>query len=1032
MVISIMKNKMRKNIQFIVLSIICLFLNVPTQAQETNNKPNRIVNEYNQPIQGAKIKSEDSKFLTISTKDGEFLLPTVANGQLYTVSAPGFKDVRFTFDEITNQDEITLAFDSHKTGGEVDFGFQSYSKESITGAVSSVSGDVLDKTPSNVLSDTYQGRLPGLTVVNNIAELTFFGYGNYSKTIRGNSSINGNIPLVIIDGVVAPTQYIEFISPKEIESISVLKDASSTAALGIQGSAGVIVITTKRGHQGKIQVEGYADQSFQQVTRRPLFVNSSKYAKLRNEAGERDGLSPYSQFSQEEIDLFEDGSDERYPNNNWFDEYIKDFVMRQRVGVNVKGGTEKLRYYSNLSFVNQGEPLKVADESSRNYDPTPKVNIGNFRTNMDIKFNDYISGHMRLAGNIKREVLAGSNMGWTIYSQIFNQPSTMYGPLSPVDENNPDMSEQVVTVEGLDNPVYGMLNRSGYGTVIETNILAQTGLKFDLGFITPGLTASGNMAYQTYVRNLTVTSQSYKRVIREDDYSALDNFIQYKSFENTPLSYGKGSTFFYYLNFMGSIDYSRRFGDHSINASAHTYYLNQEKETSGSGSDVLPYIRQNFGVSALYGYKDKYFVKGDLGYGGSEQFHSDHRYTLTPAISAAWVASKEDFFQSDVVSLLKLRASYGINGSDQLGGARFLYLDNIRSNGSELERGNAKLEAEKIKKINLGVNLGFLNMFTLDVDYFNNYVNNMLINSNSIIPELQGIPLSYFPKLNEGEMENKGFEVSLGFDKNITEDFSVFVQGDFMHAKNKIININEPSLGDDYAYPYRTQGFSLGQLWGYEVDRSNGNGMFNSAEELANSNLTYSFGSPRVGDLIYKDLNDDGIIDEKDKAPLGKSRVPEQEYSITGGFKWTNWDFSFLLHGVSNSSQFLSGVGAYEYEGKGIFNDIHMNAWTPERYAAGETISYPALSLSPTTNHVANDFFLADRSYLRLRNVEIAYTLPEHLSAKIRAERIRVALNAQNLFTIDNMKSKYIDPEIGSMNTFQPFRVFNIGISANF
>ncbi|HBK30188.1 MAG TPA: SusC/RagA family TonB-linked outer membrane protein, partial [Porphyromonadaceae bacterium] len=560
----------------------------------------------------------------------------------------------------------------------------------------------------------------------------------------------------------------------------------------------------------------------------------------------------------------------------------------------------------------------------------------------------------------------------------------------------------------------------------------QTGLKLDLGFLSEGLSVSGGMAYQTYVRNETGTNQSFKRLIREDDFSTLDNFIQYKTFENTPLSYNKGSVFFYYLNFLGSIDYNRRFGDHSIDASAHTYYLNQEKESAGSSSDVLPYKRQNFGLSALYGYKDKYFLKANMGYSGSEQFHPDHRYTLTPAVSAAWIASKEDFFQSPFISLLKFRVSYGISGSDQLGGARLLYLDNIRSDGSELERGNPELEAEKIKKLNAGINLGFLNMFTVDFDYFSHYVDNMLINSSSKIPEYQGIPLGYFPKLNEGEMENKGFELSLGFNKHLSKDFSLFAQANFMQAKNKVININEPSLGDDYAYPYRTQGYPLGQLWGYEIDRSNGNGMFNSAEELANSGLTYSFGTPRVGDFIYKDLNDDGIIDEKDKAPLGYTSLPQQEYSVVGGFTWKSWEFSFLLHGVKQSSQFLSGIGAYENQGKGIFNDIHLNAWTPERYTAGEKISYPALSLSPSTNHIANDFFLMDRSYLRLRNVELAYTLPEELSDKIHSEKIRVAFNIQNLFTLDNMKSNYIDPEIGSINTFQPYRVFNIGISVNF
>jgi TonB-linked outer membrane protein, SusC/RagA family len=1023
--------KMEKYIKYIAL-YICLITSASLYAQETSEAQSRVVNEYNQPIQGATLVTEDGDHQSITSKDGTFNLTFNDVNQYVVIAAPGYQNIRIRVDEIAEGRDIVLTFDPHNQGGSVNFGYQTYTRESLTGAVSSVAGSVLDKAPTNVLSETYAGRLPGLTVVSNISELTFFGYGNLSKAIRGYSSVNGNDPLIIIDGVIAPTQYIEFISPKEIESISVLKDASATAAYGIQGATGVIVITTKRGFTGKLNVEGYADHSFQQMTRRPLFVNSARYAELRNEAGERDGLGTYSQFSQEDIDLFRSGSDIGYPNTNWFDEYVKDFVMRQRVGVNVSGGTDRFKYYSNLSFLNQGEPFIITDEPGRKYDPTPRVNIGNFRTNMDVKFNKYLSGYMRLTGNIKKEKLAGATMGWNVYSQIFNQPPTMFGPLSPVLEGDPDLSNQVVTVEGLDNPVYGTLNRSGYNSVVETNVIAQTGLKLDLGFLTKGLSASGGMAYQTYVRNETATTQSYRRVLRGSDFSVLDNFTPYKTFENTPLAYGKGSVFFYYLNLLGRLDYNRRFGDHSIDASAHTYYLKQEKESNGTSNAVLPYMRQNFGISALYGYKDRYFLKADLGYSGSEQFHPDNRYSATPAISGAWIASKEDFLKSNVLTLLKLRASYGVTANDQLGAARFLYLDNIRSNGSELERGNPALEAERIEKLNLGINIGLLNMFTIEADYFTHKVDNMLINSSARLPEYQGIPLNYYPKLNDGVMENKGFELSLGFNKHITQDFSVFAQANFMQAKNKVININEASAGEDFAYPYRTQGFSLGQLWGYRIDYSNGNGMFNSLEELENSGLTYAFGSPRLGDFIYQDLNNDGVINEEDLAPMGYSRLPQQEYSLVGGFTWKNWDMSFLLHGVNRSSQFLSGTGAYENLGRGIFNDIHLNAWTPERYAAGETITYPALSLSPSTNHQNNDYFLSSRSYLRLRNVEVAYTLPSNLSQRIRSEGIRVSLNVQNLFTIDNMRSKYVDPEIGSMSTFQPYRVFNIGLSANF
>ncbi len=1021
-----------KYIKYIAINIVLLLMGVTLHAQGSSDSANLVVNEYGQPVSGAVLISEFGNNQYVTSEDGSYEI-VVSDGSTYiTVAAIGFLDVRIPVEQINQQGKITLLFDTHQMGGVVNMGYNSFSRESLTGSVSTVTGAELDKSPTNIFSETLVGRLPGLTTVSNLAEFTFTGYNNTSKAIRGVSTVNGTKPLIVIDGVVCPTQYYEFISPKEIESVAVLKDASATAIYGIEGANGAIVITTKQGYNGKKRVETYADFSFQQMTKRPSFVNSARYAELRNEAGERDGLGSYSQFTQNEIDKFRSGEDLAYPDNDWYNIFVKDIVMRQRVGVNVSGGSEKFKYFSRVDFINQGQAMITEDEADRDYSPEPRVNVVNFRSNMDLKFNDYVSGFMRLAGSVKREKLTGAGLNWNAYSQIFNLPPTMYGPLSPEIEDKPDMSNQVVTVDGVDSPIYGLLNRSGYVELIETNAVAQAGLKIDLSTLTKGLSMSGSVAYQTYIRNQTNTTQNFQRVIRGNDYSVLDNFTKYKTWENTPLAYSKGSVFFYNFNLLANMEYKRSFGDHHIDAIARTYYLVQEKENTGSSNSILPYKRQNYGVSALYSYKDRYFLKGDMAYSGSEQFHEDYRYIATPAVSAAWITSKEDFFDVDFITLLKLRGSYGITANDQIGGARLLYLDNIRSSGQELEKGNPKLSAEKIEKLNFGIDLGLFNMFTVGIEYFTDNVDNMLVNSSYTIPEYQGIPLGYYPKLNTGVMENKGYEISLGFNKQFSQDLSAYANFSFINAKNKVTDIGESPFSDDYAYQYRTEGYHVGQLWGYMIDKSNGSGMFNSAQELANSGLTYAFGTPRVGDFIYQDLNNDKVIDEKDHAPMGYSRMPEQEYSLNGGVRWKNLELSYLFHGVRNTSQFISGVGAYENGSQGQFNDLHLNAWTPERYAAGEDISYPALSMSPSTNHVNNDFFLMDRSYLRLRNLELAYKLPIDIFSKNSSEQIRITFNAQNLFTIDNMKSKYIDPEIGRMNTFQPYRVYNIGLNLNF
>jgi TonB-linked SusC/RagA family outer membrane protein len=561
--------------------------------------------------------------------------------------------------------------------------------------------------------------------------------------------------------------------------------------------------------------------------------------------------------------------------------------------------------------------------------------------------------------------------------------------------------------------------------------MSQAGLTLDMSFLTPGLSATGLIAYQTYSNNITYTPQDFERYVRSNDYSTLE-FTKKGTNENTPLTYNKGSLFFYNLNLFANASYKRTFGEHSINAMAYIFYLQQEKELA-TGARILPYKRESLGVTALYGYKNRYFLKGDLGYSGSEQFHPDHRYIATPAISAAWIVSGEDFLSGNkLLTHLKLRMSYGINANDQLGDTRFMYLDYYDTNGNEGLKGNPNLSAEKIKKQNYGIDAGLLNAFTIRLDYFINKCDNMLTNSAGTIPIYQGVVLNNYPKLNNGRMENIGYEASILYNKQINADLSVYAGAGIHRNKNKVLKINEAPKGEDYAYPYRTEGFSVGQQWGYLVDYSNGNGMFNSEEEKTGRHLTYAFGTPRVGDFIYQDLNSDGTIDDKDLAPIGYSRYPQMYYNMNGGLEYKGFELSFLFQGTAQASVTISGVGAYENAYQGVFNDIHQHAWTPERYAGGEKINFPALSLTTSTNHVANSFFVMDASYLRQRNLEIAYTLPLSISRKIASEKIRIACNAQNLFTFDRMRSKYIDPEIGAMDVFQPYRVYNIGISLNF
>lgn len=1022
-----------------IILTVCAYLNfcgVQGWAQDTSSfiqLKGVVVDELGKPVSGVLLKSEKGKCEVLTKSDGTYEM-SIGDGSSYmVVSYIGCDNKKVSVDNPVDYTVIQLSCDVKEMNEMIDLGYMSLPQKAITGSISKISGSTLEESPEASLTKTFSGRFTGLTTIETNSELSR-GALNSSSTgvtllIRGLSSINGREPLIIVDGIICPNTNYVYITPKEIESVTVLKDAATTAIYGIQGANGVISIRTKQGYIGRTKVEVTYDQSFQQMTKNPEFISSFDYASMRNQAGYNDGLGSYSQFSKTDMEQFKLGNNELYPNNNWYKMFIRPLTLMSRIGVNVSGGTDRIRYFSNVNYMHQQLPFKTDGINDTKYDPTPKNNWFNFRSNIDVHINDYLKGFMRLSGNIKTEKTAGYDNG-TIYNHIFNLPPTMYGPLTP-SEDTFSGGNQVVTHDNEKTPVYGMLNRSGYIQNLVANINAQAGLTLDLGFLANGLSVSGVMAYQTNSVNQTATTQNFARYIRSKDMSKLD-FSLLGSDSNTPLSYEKDSKFYYNLNLYADVDYKHSFGDHSLNILGYIFYLQQEKEAY-SGSNILPYKRESLGISATYGYKDRYFIKADLGYSGSEQFHPDNRYIATPAISGAWIISDE-FFMKDVKWLtdFKLRASYGIVANDQLGEERFLYLDYIDVNGNEGLKGNPYLMAEKMEKQNYGFDLKLFDELSVSFDWYKSLCNNMLVSSSGAIPEYQGTKLSNYPKTNTGKMENHGFEVEAMYDKNISEDWSFYIGGTFSYNKNKVININESPYSNEYAYPYRTEGFSYGQQWGYLIDHSNGNGMFNFQEELESYGLNYAFGTPRVGDFIYQDLNGDKIIDEKDKAPILNTSIPQQYYSFSGGFRYKGFEVNLLFQGASKFSRTISGVGAYESEYQGVFTDLHLKSWTLERWNNGEEITYPALSLKASTNHQPNSFFIMDASYLRLRNAEISYTLPLHVSKKIFAERIRFSLSGQNLFTIDNMRSKHIDPEVANMGTFQPYRVYNIGVNLTF
>jgi TonB-linked SusC/RagA family outer membrane protein len=933
--------------------------------------------------------------------------------------------------------------DTRPTGDRIHMGYYTMPAAALTGAVETVPGTTLAKTPSSSLIHSLAGRFNGLTTMEHSGELS---NASFSLFIRGVSTANGTLPLVIIDGVACPSYNWDYIHPQEIESISVLKDGASTAIYGMQGAGGAIVITTKRGFKGKAKIDVYVDHAFQQNVRHPEFVPSAQYAQMRNQAFTNDGMN--APFGTGDIEGFKT-NDPLYPNNDWYSMSVRDWTSMQRAGLDVAGGNEGVHYYVNLGYTHQTSPMKIADEPYRNYDPAPQTNSINFRSNIDIQLNKFLTGYVSLSGNtnLQRSTFFPDA---TAYRAIFDLPPTLFGPLTgEYALPNSDLINQVTSIDNSNTtPVYGMLNRSGYLNVLRTTIAAQAGVSMDMGFLVKGLSVSGLLAYQTYTYSSTATTKNFERYALTSAFGEEPTFRKLgdgsANYDNTPLVYGKFSQFSYNLNLFLHADYHQTFGDHSLSAMAYWLSLTDDKVipyesaaaygATSTGADILPYRRNDMGAYLLYGFRDRYFVKADVGYAGSDQFARGYRYVATPALSGAWVVSEEGFLKDNpLLTQLKLRASYGINANDQLGGNRFLYLDKYDAYGNEAQKGNPKVTAEKIRKMNVGTDFALFRDLAFRFDYYRAYTNTMLIDASIPMPSYSGILV--YPKLNAGEMENRGFEASVRYQKQLNTDLSLFAGAGAAFNKNKVIDIMEVPWDETYHYRYRIEGYDITQNWGYLVDYSNGNGYINTREELARAPIyeISGMGQPRIGDLLYQDISGDGKIDNKDLAPIGHSVIPQIYYNIHLGFNYKSFEVSALLQGTERSSNVLPfGIGIDESWQQGYFSDMHRNAWTLERYAAGETIAFPALSTTQSTSHVANDFFLVNTAYLRLRNLEVAYTLPQSLSKQVAAEKIRIYFNAQNLFTIDHMPSKYIDPETTSMMVFQPYRVLNIGVSATF
>ncbi len=1020
----------------------------------------KVLDENNQPMPGVTIIVDGTTNGTMTGPDGTFTLGGVPSGATVIVSCIGYTDQ--VLPEGKSNYVVSLVPDSEMLEETVVVAFGQQKKLSVTGAISTVASADLRKTTSTRLDNALAGRVTGLTSMQSGGGQP--GVDGATMYLRGAATTNGKSPLILVDGVERDN--IRTIDMNEVESISVLKDASATALYGVQGANGVILIQTRKGQKGKAQLNISVDQSWTSFTKEPSRLHSWEYCELRNEALMNDSQAP--EFSEETIAKFRnpllglDPSSPDYDNqvairkavycdNDYYRMYLKSNTPQTRANANISGGTDFVNYFVNVGYIHQGGNLNTESPDYLGYDPQCYMNRLSLRSNLDFHITKNLTASLNIASyaeNVNMPAVGDLYRGdqsWMITDIIYQSQTIL--PISPGPVTDPrfgGVSDGVVGYNYLDRSAYEIINRRGFHTNKRKNLNTQFSVNWDLGeLVTKGLSVNGMAAYDTY--NIGVLEGRKKeRVynVRVDYDSETLSYSSSNGDKIEPLTMTSSRLSNYQIYVQGSINYARTFGKHNVTAMATAY----RRFWEGTSADI-PYNVLGTAARATYSFDDRYLVEGNLGYNGSEQFAPSKRFGLFPSGSIGWIASNESFLKGNkYLTWLKFRASYGLVGNDSMGGLRFLYQDDnkiqsgngfVQGLGGKIVKegliGNKSITWELSKKMNLGVEIGLFKDFRINVDYFTEKRDQILLKRRTV-PSFQGVSSDYIPRVNMGKVDNHGVDVEVSYSHTFNRDFSISSRVNFGFNDNTAIELDEPMRSEEYAYQYHEEGFRLGQEFGYLIDwDSPGNGYFTSQDEI-DSYYPYGFGGkPRVGDFVYKDVNGDGVIDQKDLSPIGYSTtVPGLNYGISLGLNFKGIDFNVLFSGLGRYSKYYSGQGVVEWTKQGTYFDWTRNGWTEERYKNGEKITYPAISTTKTVSHTENDFFIQNRSFLRLKNIELGYTLPERFLSKVGVKALRVYVSGQNLFVWDNLRITHIDPEQNNSYGYPITKNVTLGLNINF
>lgn len=1040
-----------KKLRFLYIAIILCLSGVYAKAQ--TRQVQGIVKDDQGPVPGVSVLEKGLTSNGAATDlDGKFKITLKGTSKILIFRGVGYETKEVP---VGNQINITVTLQSTSQGlnevAIVAYGQQK--KITMTGAQSAVSGVDIRENPSASLQNTLAGRVTGLSIQQPSGQPGSDGAAFY---IRGQSSYTGNNqPLIIVDDVEYSYSQFSNLDANEVESVTLLKDASQTAVYGIKGANGVMVVTTRRGKAGKAQINLRSDYSLMQPTIMATHLDAYNTALLYDQAQINDNTysaSPVPNFqprwSAADLALFQNGQDPYgHPNVDWKKELFNTFAPQIKSSVDVSGGTDKARYFVSIGYLNQGGITKDYSKS-QGYDAGFYEQRYNYRSNLDINVNKNLSMRIDASGNINE-----NNQPYT--SGTYNSVIYEYGSflaLSPYAYpiKNPDGSwgysyyERNEISGGGYNNIIERLTEEGYTRNDQNNMILTASATQKLGFIIPGLSAKGVVSYTS---NYAYSSSLERENLPSYIYTLATNTYEATNPNNSRLehlgsSYSPGSTT-RQLTAQGFLTYDNTFKDHHVSALALYSLSSLTATNSNTNYNFIP--NNTLGTTARvdYDFKKKYLFELNGAYNGTSRFVGAKRFGLFPSGSVGYNIAEEPFFKKifKFIDQLKLRGSYGIVGSDVIGGFSYAYLQSYTNNNGNqqasfgetngslpanqgIQEGtlpNSNVTWEKQKELDLGVDFAlFGSKVTGLVDFFNNNRYDILTTRGTV----SAIFGQSLPPVNLGKVNNRGVEVELNYHNTIGRNFKYNFRATYSYVKNRILFMDEPKT----QYPWQAfTGHPIGAIAMYHFI-----GFYKDLNDVATSPQPST--PARPGDLKYADLNGDGIIDSKDQAVSDESNLPTNNYGFQTGFSYKNFSVSVLFQ--SATGFYVRGYEEAIRAFSSNLTKVDQQSWTPQ---LGDNAKYPLISLQRGVSDPGSyisDFWALSGNYIRLRTAEISYTLPLKTVKKIGLEGVRVYVSGNNLLTWAKSYSLYqYDPEFNpgtDRQNYPPQRIFNLGLSVTF